>query len=315
MTTDSDGPAGPQQGGAPAADVGRRTFLKRAGAAAAAGTVGAGVIGYTATRNRGAAKTLVCRYRSGDLPVLDPASAVWTKQSAFKAALLVQNMATPHASSLAVPSLKVRALHNGKQIAFHLEWGDGSKDEVSGIARFHDAVAVQLGADVKKEAATPVIMGAVDHPVHILQWKASWQSDVDSGQKTSKEIWPNLYNDVRPEQLMSVDQAKVFYPGWAVGNPMSQRDKKSPVEELVAVGFGTLTTHKEQEAVGKGVHDGKRWRVVIAFPMKGNGTNKAEIVAGQTRQAAFAVWDGGQGQRGSRKQYALWAPMEVEATA
>ena len=314
MTTDSAGPGG-SQGGAPAAEVDRRQFLKRAGAAAAAGTVGAGVIGYAATHKRGPAKTLVCGYRAGDLPALDPASAVWTRRSAFNVTMLVQNLTTPHAPALAVPTLKIRALHNGTQIAFHFEWADNSKDELSGLARFHDAVAVQLAADVTKEAATGVTMGTAGNPVHILQWKASWQSDVDTGQKTSKDIFPNIYNDVRPEELMPIEQAKNWYPGWAVGNPLSQRDKKSPVEELVAVGFGTLTTHKEQEAVGKGVHDGKRWRVVIAMPMKGKGTNKAEVTAGQTRQVAFAVWNGGQGQRGSRKQYALWAPMEVEALA
>ncbi|MBM4409831.1 MAG: twin-arginine translocation signal domain-containing protein [Chloroflexi bacterium] len=314
MATDSDGPAGTQQSET-TAEVGRRQFLKRAGAAAAAGTVGAGVIGYAATNKRGAAKSLVCGYRAGDLPVVDPASAVWTRRSAFKVTMLVQNIATPHAPALVVPTLKVRALHNGTQIAFHLEWADNSKDELSGLARFNDAVAVQLAADFAKEAATGVTMGAVDNPVHILQWKASWQSDLDSGQKTSKDIWPNIYNDVRPEQLMPVDQAKSWYPGWAVGNPLSQRDKKSPVEEMVAVGFGTLTTHKEQEAVGKGIHDRNRWRVVIAMPMKGNGANKAQVTPGQTRQIAFAVWDGGEDQRGSRKQYALWVPMEVEAVA
>jgi len=314
MTTDPGGPAGTPQSDT-ATDVGRRQFLQRAGAAAAAGTIGAGVIGYAATHKRGAAKSLVCGYRSGDLPVLDPASSVWTRRSAFNVTMLVQNMATPHASALAVPTLKVRALHNGTQIAFHIEWSDNSKDELSGLARFHDAVAVQLAADVAKEATTGVTMGVVDNPVHILQWKASWQSDIDSGQKTSKDIWPNIYNDVRPEQLMPVDQAKNWYPGWAVGNPLSQRDKKSPVEELVAVGFGTLTTHKEQEAVGKGIHDRNRWRVVISMPMKGNGANKAQVTPGQTRQIAFAVWNGGEGQRGSRKQYALWVPMEVEAVA
>lgn len=313
MTTDS-GSTGGQLDEGTAAEVGRRDFLRRAGAAAAAGTIGAGVIGYTATRKRGPAKTLVCGYRAGDLPI-DPTSSIWSKRSAFNVTMLVQNIATPQASSLEVPELKVRALHNGTQIAFHLEWSDDSNDDLSGLARFHDAVAVQMAADLAKEATTSVAMGVVGNPVHIMQWKASWQSDVDTGQKTSKDIFPNIYNDVRPEQLMSVEQAKNWYPGWAVGNPMSQRDKKSPVEELVAVGFGTLTTHEEQEAVGRGVHDGRRWRVVIARPMKGKGTNKAEVAPGQTRQVAFAVWNGGQGQRGARKQYALWVPMDVEAVS
>lgn len=313
MVTDSGSPGGQHDEGT-AAEVGRRDFLRRAGAAAAAGTIGAGVIGYAATHKRGPAKTFACGYRAGDLPI-DPTSSVWSKRSAFSVTMLVQNIATPHAPSIEVPEIKVRALHNGTQIAFHLEWSDATKDELSGLARFHDAVAVQMAADFAKEAATGVTMGVTGNPVHIMQWKASWQSDVETGQKTSKDIFPNIYNDVRPEQLMPAEQAKNWYPGWAVGNPMSQRDKKSPVEELVAVGFGTLTTHQEQEAVGKGIHDGRRWRVVMARPMRGTGTNKAEVTPGQTRQVAFAVWNGGQGQRGSRKQYALWVPMEVEAVA
>lgn len=297
--------------GPPPGDVSRRQFLKRAGTAAAAGTVSAGVIAYAALNKRGPATSLICAYRAGDLPI-DPVSRVWSRRPAMDVTTLPQNMVQPHVPALTVPNLKVRALHNGQQIAFHIEWADDSKDEISGIARFHDAVAVQMAADATNESATSIVMGSPDHPVHILQWKASWQSDVDTGQKTSKDIWPNIYNDVRPEELMSLDKAKEFYPGWSVGNPISQRDKKSPVEELVAVGFGTLTTHKEQQAVGKGVHNGRGWRVVIAMPMKGVGTNKAEVAPGQTRQVAFAVWNGMHGQRGSRKQYALWVPMEVQ---
>lgn len=314
MTTNAGGTGGPGETDGATATADRRQFLKRAGTAAAAGAIGAGVIGYAATNKRGPAKELVSGYRAGDIP-LDPASSTWTRRSAFTVTMLQQNMATPHATAIAVPSLKVRSLHNGTQIAFHVEWADTSKDELVGLARFNDAVAVQLAADVTQEAATAITMGVAQHPVHILQWKAAWQADIESGQKTSKDIFPNIYNDVRPEELMTVDQAKVFYPGWATGNPLSQRDKKSPVEELVAVGFGTLTTHQEQEATGKGVHDGKRWRVVIALPMKGKGTNKAQVTAGEARQVAFAVWNGGEGQRGSRKQYALWVPMQVEATA
>jgi hypothetical protein len=40
---------------------------------------------------------------------------------------------------------------------------------------------------------------------------------------------------------------------------------------------------------------------------------KAEVKPGETRNVAFAVWNGSEGQRGGRKQYFPWAPIEVEA--
>ena len=42
------------------------------------------------------------------------------------------------------------------------------------------------------------------------------------------------------------------------------------------------------------------------------GSNKAQVKAGEARPVAFAVWSGAKGQRGARKQYAQWVPMEME---
>lgn len=288
----------------------RRKFLKTVGAATAVGVAGATAITYYAVKSNNVATSLVCGYRSGEIP-LDPASGVWTRRAAFRAPLLKQNMATPNAIELAVPEVRVRALHNGKEVAFHLEWAAPEKSELDAIARFHDAVAVMLGTDPATDA--PITMGGQNTPAHILQWKASWQADIDRGQQTVKDAFPNMYNDVIPEQWMPAEQAKVFYPAWAVGNALAQRDKKTPIEELSAVGFGTLTTHKEQETNGRGVHDGRRWRVVMVRPLKATGTNKATITPGETRGVAFAVWSGIKSQRGARKQYAIWTPMEIEA--
>lgn len=297
--------------------VARRKFIKTVGTATAVGLAGAGAITYYAAATNRKATSLVCGYRGGEIP-LDPASGVWTRRSAFAVPLLKQNIATPNAPTLEIPEIRVRAIQNGQQIAFHLEWSDPDKDEHSAIARFNDAVAVMLSVDAAADA--PIMMGgpgagggAPAQPAHILQWRASEQKDVDAGRQMVKDVYPNSFNDSVPEQWMPVEQAKAFYPAWAVGNPLAQRDKKSPVEELVAVGFGTLTEHKEQEADGKGVHDGRRWRVVIRKPLKGTGTQKAVITPGETRGVAFAVWSGSKGQRGARKQYALWTPMQIEA--
>ena len=81
--------------------------------------------------------------------------------------------------------------------------------------------------------------------------KASWQADVDRGQQTVRDAFPNGFNDWIPEELMDPELARVFYPGLAAGNPLSAAGKTSPVEELIAEGFGTLTHQAEQRATGR----------------------------------------------------------------
>ncbi len=292
--------------------IGRRRFIKRAAAATAVGVAAAGSVTYAVTRGGGAG-TLVCAFRAGTLPVDDPTSKIWRDRAPFIANTLPQNLIAPMAQKNQVPELRVRALHNSELIAFHLEWRDTAVDELEGIARFRDAVAVMLAA--KTDSTPAVTMGDANNTVHILQWKASWQSDIDSGRKGVKNLFPNAYNDVLPETLMPVEQAKTFYPGWIKGNTLSQRERTSPVEELVARGFGSLTPHDKQQASGRGVHRSGRWSVVIALPMSSGDPTKAEVKAGETRKVAFAVWNGGEHQRGARKQYADWTTIEVQAPA
>ena len=94
---------------------------------------------------------------------------------------------------------------------------------------------------------------------------------------------------------------------------MSARERKSPIEELVASGFGSLTTHEKQLATGKGINDHGRWRVTLAMPMDSGDPTKAKVHAGKAVPVAFAAWNGDMKNRGARKQYANWVPMEVEA--
>jgi DMSO reductase family type II enzyme heme b subunit len=122
-----------------------------------------------------------------------------------------------------------------------------------------------------------------------------------------------MHNEVVPERLLGESNAIVFYPGVFAGNSMSARERTSPVEELTASGFGSLTTHDQQLATGRGVNRGRRWRVVLSMPMDSGDATKARVQPGTTVPVAFAAWNGDRQNRGSRKQYANWVPMEVEA--
>lgn len=289
----------------------RRRFLTQAAAATAVGVVAAGTAGYAISQRPGTTDTLVSHYHSGDLPIADPLSKAWTGIDAFVTKMIAQNITTPVQAKVEVPELRVRSMHNGKQIAVHIEWADTTLDDKESIAIFRDAVAIQFEVDPAK--APSFTMGNVDGPVHICLWRASWQADIDQGHQGVKSLFPNAYNDVTPEGLMPKDAATKFYPARVAGNLAAEHERKSPIEELTAIGFGSLTTHSTQGAVGAGVYKNRRWSVVIALPMNGTDKTKASIKPGEARNIAFAVWNGSKGQRGARKQYYPWASMQVEA--
>jgi hypothetical protein len=284
----------------------RRLFVGMAAGTITAGAIGIGV--WAATRDR-LADRLVSHRRPDPLPVEDPGAEAWSEVAPFEVRLQPQRITPPTLAEPSIASVLVRSLHDGSWIAFHLEWGDETKDELETMARFRDAVAVQLPA--APGAPPSVTMGAPDSPVHILHWKASWQADVDTGRKSVKDAFPNAFNDVVPEGLMGDEAARVFYPGIQVGNPLSQLERGTPVEELVAEGFGSLTTQEEQRAVGRGIFADGRWRVVIAVPMQG-GEAQATLEPGGRTSVAFAVWNGGAGNRGARKHWGDWTPIEIE---
>lgn len=287
--------------------VSRRTFLKVAGGTVAAGGVLAG--GTFLALQQGPAAELVSHARRGALPGTDPESGEWDVKP-FDVAVTPQNITTPMLAEASIASLRVRSLHNGTDIAFHLEWSDSGKDEIEAIARFRDAVAVQLPVGADSQAS--FTMGGAGAPCHILHWKASWQADVDLGQRTVRDAYPNGFNDWVPEELMDPELARVFYPGLAAGNPLSAVAKTSPVEELVAEGFGTLTHQATQRAVGRGVFSDGTWRVAVQVPMIG-GETTATLTPGVLTQVGFAVWNGEKQNRGARKHYAPWTPMTIEA--
>lgn len=310
MTTEQH-PGAEEQQPEGEATASRRKFITQAAAATAVGVVAAGTAGYAISQRPGTTDKLVSHFHAGDLPISDPLSKAWTGLDAFVTKMVAQNITTPVQATVEVPELRVRSMHNGKQLAVHIEWADTTMDDKESIAIFRDACAIQFEVDPAK--APSFTMGNVDGPVHICQWRASWQTDVDEGHQGVKNLFPNAYNDVTPEGLMPKDAATKFYPARVANNSQAQHERTSPVEELTAIGFGSLTTHSTQEALGKGVYKNRRWSVVIALAMNGTDKTKASLKAGEARNIAFAVWNGSKGQRGARKQYFPWASMEVEA--
>jgi hypothetical protein len=296
----------------PPASLSRRAFVLITASGAAAIAAAGGLIFWISSRiglEDPAVGELRAAFVDGPLPD-DPADAAWISRSPATVTLLPQNMTTPMLAEQTIQEIQLRVLHNASEIAFHLEWEDDDLNDLDAMGQFRDSVAVQL--PVNGDRNTPITMGGPGMPFHILHWKASWQRQQEHGPRQVRDAFPHAVNEVTPEDVLGEEAARVVYPALYVGNPAAARDRGSAVEELVAEGFGTVTTHERQRAAGRGVLADGRWRVVIQMPMTGDD-RQPTLRRGATTQVALAAWDGGHGNRGARKHWSNWVAMDVEA--
>ena len=254
---------------------------------------------------------IVAPYVEVELPDTDPGSGAWEDAQPVLVPLAAQQIAQPFLEKAGVTALEVRALHNGERVALRLEWDDDSVDDLDGIRRYHDAVAVQLPTAA---GVTPALtMGAPGNPVHVLQWRATWQRDIDSGGKTGVEqIYPEVIHDVMPDDVLPPKTAQLYWVAREAGNPLAQVGRSTPVEEVVAEGFGSVTHLPKQTATGHGVNEDGGWRVVVSVPAARAGVG-APLEPGSSWPVAFAVWLGSEENRGGRKHIANWQTLVLEA--
>lgn len=284
----------------------RRRLL--AGGLAGAGTI---VLASCAGDDREAAADEVWVARVGAVPTDDPGASAWSDAVPTVVAMDSQVIALPHRPRPVVPTITVRALHDGSMIGFRLDWDDAIADDLTvAVDSFRDACAVLLGPGEGDQ--TIRVMGSADQPVVLLHWKADWQRDMLRGVQGEAEVYPNRSVDVYPPLLLDIPRdvtaddyraadATQWLPGLHVGNPLSSDVRTTCVEKLVAAGFGTSTTTATQDAVGRGAHVEDGWRVVLAKSLQGSDDGEPALVPGATATCAFAVWSGRRGDAGGRK--------------
>lgn len=283
-------------------------------AAGAVGVVGAGAAGgagllglFAGGAEAPAGAVAARRARAVGAAAGDPGAAVWADAPEAVLAVLPQRVAPPFLGAAGIAELRVRALHDGEMLAFRLAWEDDTVDDLDGVDRYHDAVAVML--PTAPGAPPAITMGAKGAPVHILQWRATWQRDV-AGKTGVDQIYPRVVHDVMPDDLLPERQARVYWAGREAGNPLSLATRTTPVEQVVAEGFGTTTHVPRTDAIGRGVHDGTGWSVAIGFPHRREGIGTA-IAPREPWSVAFAVWLGDRQNRGGRKHYVDWVSLEL----
>lgn len=228
----------------------------------------------------------------GEIPS-DPKDSMWAKAVAINVPLVPQVMAKPRIYESKIKELKVKALHNTKEIAFIVEWEDPTEDSTVDIDKFSDAVALEFPSQTSREKPH-FAMGDKENTVNIWFWKAAWQRQQEEGR---------LY--------AMVDD---FAGGIEVGNPVSKA-RPVPVENIIAQGFGSATDLQKadnQNVSGKGVRDGNKWIVLFKRTIASSEKFEALFKEGGVTPVAFAVWDGSEGDRGGRKVVSTWYYVGLE---
>jgi hypothetical protein len=262
--------------------------------------------------------TLFAAYVSEDLPVADPDAAAWQTATAVEVPLSAQQTVLPRLASATIQSVTARALHNGAELALLVEWTDDTQDDRAVTSQeFRDAAAVQFPL---VEGPPFVCMGQAGTDVNIWHWKADWQADLLARQDV-EAAFPNMYVDYYPftQGNLSVAASPQDYtdlnylPALAAGNLLADTDRTSPIEDLVAGGFGTITSQPadQQNVSGSGSWADGYWKVIFARDLISPEAEDVTLRAGQVIPLAFAVWDGSNGERDGQKSTSQWISLQL----
>lgn len=248
-------------------------------------------------------------------PLLDPNAAFWQQAKPTSVPLLPQIMTKPQNPNPAVKELSVRAAHNGQWLAFLIEWSDPTKSDRLVVDQFGDQVAVEMPSNFKPGTYPNPMMGGPGDRVHIMQWRAAFQRDIEEGHEPRiADLYPNVHVDVYPDEVLRATDASAYTGAVGLDNPIS-RPKHSAVLDQMAEGFGTLTVEPDQQSDGFGVWKDGKWRVIITHPMAPGDPNDPTLAPGNESLAAFAVWEGDAHEVGARKAWSNWVPLKLELTS
>lgn len=220
----------------------------------------------------------------GEIPI-DPNASFWTDTDHFSlqtVELGPQMITNPKWPDPSVKSVKIAGVQNELEIGFLLEWNDPSLENKIEVSATHtDQAALMFPLHPKKELPS-ITMGSENEIVNIWQWRALWEPalSVTSENRSNRSIMevPDNY-------------------------------RRSPVEDLTAAGFSTLTTQEEQDVLGRGMWQGKTWRVVFKRTLV--NSDNADVQFKYSTVMAIAVWNGGNRERNGQKGISDWILLRL----
>lgn len=275
---------------------------------AGAGLVAAGALTLTDMRLAASQTvTLVAARSEEPIPLDDPSAGVWKHSVPIEIPLSAQRNVPPMGGG--VHTATVRALNDGERLYVRVEWSDDTDDMLlDGVSNFSDGAAIEY--PVGASTVPALCMGDPNAPVNIWHWKASWQADVERGAPVDVgDAHPDMQVDYYP-----FEDEDTFYPARAVANVPARINRTSPVDNLLAGTFGTLTATQDQMVQGVGAWEDGKWRVVFARDLQVPG-DYTQFSEEEETSVAFAVWDGAKKERDGIKSVSTFVTLDVSPEA
>lgn len=233
----------------------------------------------------------------------DPWDARWNDVRPAELALSAQLITPPKGGTR--DRVTVRALHDRREIVVLLEWADATADErIGGVDSYSDAAALQFPA-AGGTGVPPLCMGSPTALVNVWQWKAWWQTDASGGIAAT-------YPRARVDSYPFADEA-VFAPARLLADPVAQLTHASPVEELRAAQYGTLTPAASQSVGGIGAWRDGTWRVLFWRTLEASADDATPFAVGSDVDAAAALWDGSSRERDGMKSVSAFFTLRPMA--
>jgi Ethylbenzene dehydrogenase len=261
--------------------------------------------------NSAALSTLVAQRVAADLSKAEPDAVYWDSVVGGTVTLMGQPMVNPKPETVTTEAVQVQAIHDGTRIAFRLRWKDTEVSDQGQLAKYSDAIALEFPK--LADSVPPVMMGGPGLPVLLYHWRAQYQRDEEKGKPTIEQLYPNASVDMYQHEyktapVSSKEAAEKYSPAKAVGNP--QAYPKKAVDVIVAEGFATSAVQENDGSVAKGEWKDGHWTVVISRPLASPAGGV--LTPGAASYVAFAAWQGGKNEVGSRKCVTMaWTPLEV----
>lgn len=264
-----------------------RTISSR-GAAAAFGTAMAIVLWTTPAP---AQESVVVRAKLivGEVPT-DPLAPIWNTIPPTEFPMSPQVHWQKRIQQVTVKSVRVRGVHNNKQIAFMVEYADPTQDPA-------DAAALEfMVGDKKAHFAHGQPMAQVEGgPVNIWYWRNDAPGAADMSAQGFGTLKKQAQQDVQAKGVWKDEKIKIKFKERklnprkdAKGEPAKDSKTGDPI-------FDEETKVVEQDVSGV-------WRVVFTRALTTTDKEDVQIQTGTFPNVAFAVWDGKKLESGDLKE-------------
>jgi DMSO reductase family type II enzyme heme b subunit len=176
---------------------------------------------------------------TGDLPADDPNAGAWDSAPQSQFPMSPQVHWQNRIQEATVKDLKVRALHNGSQIAILLEYADPTEDP-------DDAAALEfMVGDKKAHFAHGQPMAQVEGgPVNIWFWKNKDGKAVDMNAKGFGTLKAQAHQDVKAKGTYANGTWKVVFSR-SLGNEHDEEDVQVKPGEFINIAFAAWDGRKD----------------------------------------------------------------------